>query len=263
MSWDAITNVCVVEDKNNVPSGYEVISSTTDNGDADLWKDKKMRKKITRYLAFTRERSMGGEDKVLADITVSKEDQVTPAGYTCIPHTHYSKEAVLKKKSLIIRLVNRSLTNEAITDIYLTSGKSRSKPVESTARAWEIKDLALFVRYGPILQTPVNNVPKVADLPYQYPARSNSLNEQLPAPLPRKAADITRQGTFRSPEQVAHMSGLDDVPFQLNPILLALATPDTISVPALQLKTREEILRAYQYDFSTENLVKRQAEYTS
>lgn len=34
-----------------------------------------------------------------------------------------------------------------------------------------------------------------------------SSSEQLPAPLPRKAADITRQGTFRSPEQVAHMSG--------------------------------------------------------
>lgn len=262
MSWDAITNVCVLEDKTRVPSGYEVITSTTDNTDADLWKDKK---KKTRYLAFTRNRSPDGTDNVLADITVVKEDQLTPAGYSCISHTHDSNEPVLKRKSVIIRLVNRATTNEAVTDIYITSGKARSKPVESTARSWDLKDLALYLRYGTVIQTRVNNAVNAANLPYQYPARTSSMDattEQLPPPLPRQS-NLTRQATMRSPEQIAHMSGLDDVPFELNPLLLAMENPSMISVPELTLKSREEVLRMYEYDFSTENVVKEQWALTS
>lgn len=272
MSQEPITGVCIVEDKSRVPAGFEVISLTTDNYDADLWKDKKLRKKITRYLAFTRMKDAVRGDKVLGDLTVMKEDIPTPHGFTCITHTEDTKEVVLKKKCVIIRLVDRKDTNEAVMDIYITSGKSRSRPVESTARGWEIKDLALFLRYGPVVHHSPSNGPTPADLPYQYPVRQNTIeysNEPAPSaaipvssPLYHRPT-LTRQSTMRSPEHKAHMSGIDGVPFTLNPMLVAASNPDRISVPQLELKTREEILRLYEYDFSTERSVKRQAALTS
>uniref|UniRef100_A0A3B3UL79 Uncharacterized LOC106941598 n=1 Tax=Poecilia latipinna TaxID=48699 RepID=A0A3B3UL79_9TELE len=54
MSMDPITGVGVVASRNRAPSGYDVISITTDGLDADLWKDGLFKSKVTRYLCFTR-----------------------------------------------------------------------------------------------------------------------------------------------------------------------------------------------------------------
>ncbi|MED6233624.1 Multivesicular body subunit 12B [Ataeniobius toweri] len=54
MSLDPITGVGVVASRNRAPTGYDVISTTTDGLDADLWKDGLFKSKVTRYLCFTR-----------------------------------------------------------------------------------------------------------------------------------------------------------------------------------------------------------------
>ncbi|NP_001016572.1 multivesicular body subunit 12B [Xenopus tropicalis] len=54
LSMDPITGVGVVASRNRAPTGYDVISQTTDGLDADLWKDGLFKSKVTRYLCFTR-----------------------------------------------------------------------------------------------------------------------------------------------------------------------------------------------------------------
>eukprot|EP00057_Strongylocentrotus_purpuratus_P005994 XP_011660468.1 PREDICTED: multivesicular body subunit 12B [Strongylocentrotus purpuratus] len=258
-----ITGICIVADKSRCPDGYTVIETTTDNQDADLWKDKFLKKKITRYMCYTKNLNPLAGDNVLVDVMVIKENESIPAGYSCIQNTHDTSEPVLKKKLLVIQLFNRKATEKAITEIYLTSSKTKTKPVEVSARG-DINGINMFLRMGPVMQLiPIASVRKApVPAPRQnvnQPQSSTELPQQSgPTQLPYSwdKARSSRQSTLRTSQslnlETDILSAIEGVPFQIDPTLQAITTISTFDVPRIPYKSEMEINDQFYYDFNFE-----------
>ncbi|XP_010770210.1 multivesicular body subunit 12Ba [Notothenia coriiceps] len=89
MPMDPITGVGVVASRNRAPSGYDVVSTTTDGLDADLWKDGLFKSKVTRYLCFTRVFSKENSHlgNVLVDMKLIDIKDTLPVGFIPIQET--------------------------------------------------------------------------------------------------------------------------------------------------------------------------------
>ncbi|XP_038046432.1 multivesicular body subunit 12B-like [Patiria miniata] len=264
-----VTGVCVVADKERCPVHFQVIESTTDGQDADIWKDSFFRK-VRRYLCFTRQPAQG--NVVLTDFTVIKEGDQIPQGYTCIPTTSDSKEPVLKKKVVIAKFVMRSLVNSAICDISLTSSKAKTRPIDASPRG-EINGLYLYLKLGtlpsltsqPVPTLPYNRPHSVSN-PQPYTNNANvgyygsprkaedSAAPAQPTPYqyPSRGSTLTRQASMIQTNAATERihSAIEGVPFELHTSLQP--TDNSQDFPTLQLPTDEDVLLRYSYDFSTE-----------
>ncbi|XP_063966834.1 multivesicular body subunit 12B-like isoform X1 [Lytechinus pictus] len=265
-----ITGLCVVADKNRCPDGYTVIETTTDNQDADLWKDKLLRKKTTRYMCYTKNLTPSVGDNVVVDVMVIKENESIPAGYSCIGTTHDSDEPVLKKRLLVIQLFNRKATEKAITEIYLTSSKTKNKPVEVSPRG-DINGINLFLRLGPVMQLIPKEAVRKAPVPaprqnLPLPPQSSTESYDNTYGLPQQSgpsqlpyswdkARTSRQSTLRTSHshslETDVLSAIEGVPFQINSALQA-TTISAYDVPRIPYKSELEINNQFYYDFNFE-----------
>ncbi|XP_071801975.1 multivesicular body subunit 12B-like [Asterias amurensis] len=264
-----ITGVCVVADKSQCPKCYEVIETTTDNQDADLWKDGFFRK-VTRYVCFTRQLVQG--NFVLADLTVIKDNDQIPQGYTSIATTSDTKEPVLKKKLLIAQFVARGSTTSALCNIFLTTSKAKTRSSEGSYRA-EINGLILYLKTGPIPSQavgpvqqnaqpssnpqPYNSTPSYSygsagqqstspaqPLPYQYPPRG------------AKSGTLTRQPSMIQTNAATERihSAIEGVPFEVHASLQD--NNQSYDAPTLPFPSEQDVMFKYSYDFRTEYQIK-------
>lgn len=82
-----ITSLCVVENPNKCPKGFNVISKTYDqDSDADLWKDSSFfGRKCTRYLCLSK--TEGDINNVIKSLNVIPEKEFPPVGSNTIHKT--------------------------------------------------------------------------------------------------------------------------------------------------------------------------------
>ncbi|XP_022104864.1 multivesicular body subunit 12B-like [Acanthaster planci] len=264
-----ITGVCVVADKERRPVHYDLIENTTDNQDADIWKDSFFRK-VKRYLCFTRQPVQG--NVVLTDLTVIKEGDQIPQGYTAIPTTSDSKEPVLKKKILIVQLVMRGQVTKAICGIYLTSSKAKTRPIDASPRG-EINGLSLYLKMGTLPSPTSQTVPtdpygrphsvsnpqpymNNANMGYQGSPRTAAGSvapaHPLPYQYPSRGSTLTRQASMIQTNAATERihSAIEGVPFELHTSLQSASQSEDFQTP--QLQTAEDVLLRYSYDFRTE-----------
>ncbi|MGH0149441.1 UNVERIFIED_CONTAM: hypothetical protein FKN15_047705 [Acipenser sinensis] len=153
LPMDPITGVGVVVSRNRAPTGYEVVSQTTDGLDADLWKDGLFKSKVTRYLCFTR--------------AFSKENV---------------KEPAFRKRRLCIKFIPRDSTEAAICDIRIL-GRSKQAPPQYTFIG-ELNSMAIWYRMGmvPRTQEPLEiQTPTSSQIPTSAPNLPRHISMTLPA----------------------------------------------------------------------------------
>ncbi|XP_072015448.1 multivesicular body subunit 12B-like [Amphiura filiformis] len=296
MSSAPITSLCVVADKLKCPPGHEVIASTTDYQDADLWKDKKFGKRVTRYFCYSRNPTPS--NTVLVDLTVMKEGDQIPQGYTCLSKTSDTGESVLKKKVVLIHLVAVGSTKQAITDIYLSSAKTKQKPVEVSARG-DVNGLSLFLRMGP---TNTNSMPPIAGsnitpvaynnvttsytegqsspahIPMTTPYTNNSQGPPGPShigsdpyrtnsrpPFLNRQSTLNRTSTLRTAAASSFnvLWPIEGVPFAMNKVFSATENVSQFDVPRIEILSPEELESKYHYDFSMEYQAKQRLAVTT
>ncbi|XP_071489307.1 multivesicular body subunit 12B-like [Diadema antillarum] len=268
MADDPITGICILADKNRCPEGYQVIETTTDNQDADLWKDKVLRKKVTRYLCYTKKINPLAGNNVLIDVMVIKENEAFPAGYSCLGTTYDSGEAVLKKKLLVIKLFNRNSTQQAVSEIFLTSGKIKTKPVEVSPRG-DINGINLFLRMStlkPLTPVTPETAPALRQAPIPAP-RQNLPQPPASSGLPQQSstsqlpyswdnARTRRQSTLRTSHSLSSehdvLSAIEGVPFRISSVLQSMTNMSNFDVPPITYKSAIDINSQFSYDFNFE-----------
>ena len=119
----AVTNVVVVSEKYNCPPSYVILTKTQEGEDADFWKDKFFKTKVTRYLCYTTE-EVPDQLHIVTDLALVGLKDPIPSGYTAIRETSDSQEQSLRKHVLCLRFTPRNMTNSAITEIGLWKGTS-------------------------------------------------------------------------------------------------------------------------------------------
>ncbi|KAL4609370.1 multivesicular body subunit 12B [Arapaima gigas] len=164
LPMDPITGVGVVASRSKAPSGYDVISQTTDGLDADLWKDGLFKSKVTRYLCFTRVFSKENSHlgNVLVDMKLIDMKDTLPVGFIPIQETVDTQEQAFRKRRLCIKFIPRDSTEAAICDIRII-GKSKQAPPQYTFIG-ELNNMGIWYRMGkvPRTQEPSPNQPCVS-----------------------------------------------------------------------------------------------------
>ncbi|XP_042365535.1 multivesicular body subunit 12Ba isoform X2 [Plectropomus leopardus] len=155
MPMDPITGVGVVASRNRAPTGYDVVSTTTDGLDADLWKDGLFKSKVTRYLCFTRVFSKENSHlgNVLVDMKLIDIKDTLPVGFIPIQETVDTQEQAFRKRRLCIKFIPRDSTEAAICDIRIL-GRSKQAPPQYTFIG-ELNNMGIWYRMG--------NVPRAQD----------------------------------------------------------------------------------------------------
>nr|XP_006640562.2 PREDICTED: multivesicular body subunit 12B isoform X4 [Lepisosteus oculatus] len=150
---DPITGVGVVASRNRAPTGYDVISQTTDGLDADLWKDGLFKSKVTRYLCFTRAFSKENSHlgNVLVDMKLIDIKDTLPVGFIPIQETVDTQEQAFRKRRLCIKFIPRDSTEAAICDIRIL-GKSKQAPPQYTFIG-ELNNMGIWYRMGRVPRT--------------------------------------------------------------------------------------------------------------
>uniref|UniRef100_A0A3B5JZ04 Multivesicular body subunit 12Ba n=1 Tax=Takifugu rubripes TaxID=31033 RepID=A0A3B5JZ04_TAKRU len=166
MSMDPITGVGVVASRNRAPTGYDVVSTTTDGLDADLWKDGLFKSKVTRYLCFTRVFSKENSHlgNVLVDMKLIDIKDTLPVGFIPIQETVDTQEQAFRKRRLCIKFIPRDSTEAAICDIRIL-GRSKQAPPQYTFIG-ELNNMGIWYRMGTVpraqdsVQTPTTLNPQ-------------------------------------------------------------------------------------------------------
>uniref|UniRef100_A0A3Q3JU04 MABP domain-containing protein n=1 Tax=Monopterus albus TaxID=43700 RepID=A0A3Q3JU04_MONAL len=195
MPMDPITGVGVVASRNRAPTGYDVVSTTTDGLDADLWKDGLFKSKVTRYLCFTRAFSKENSHlgNVLVDMKLIDIKDTLPVGFIPIQETVDTQEQAFRKRRLCIKFIPRDSTEAAICDIRIL-GRSKQAPPQYTFIG-ELNNMGIWYRMG--------NVPRAQESTHT-PATNNiqnvnssSSSASVPtAPMP-KHISMTLPASFR------------------------------------------------------------------
>lgn len=277
-----IMSINVIEDPEKCPTGFVVISRTHDqDSDADLWRDGSFfGKKVTRYVCLSK--TEGISDFIVQSVTVINEKEIPPDGYALITRTADSDQKAWRKRQLCYRLMRRDQATSAVTDIIIM-GRLKKAPMGFTL-AGEINGMTVCFKCGPSV-APVNKpiatqpsqllyslspastlVPHIqssqpssvvsvvnkaptngvtgGDSPHEY-EQLTFLQPSRPAPKPPGAS-------HSSYATLAAYSGLDGVPFILNPYFQNLTLGYTNHLPVIKSKTKYEMDREYDYDFRVE-----------
>ncbi|XP_075040923.1 multivesicular body subunit 12B isoform X3 [Mixophyes fleayi] len=165
LSMDPITGVGVVASRNRAPTGYDVVSQTTDGMDADLWKDGLFKSKVTRYLCFTRAflRENSHLGNVLVDMKLIDIKDTLPVGFIPIQETVDTQEVAFRKKRLCIKFIPRDSTEAAICDIRILS-RSKQAPPQYTFIG-ELNSMGIWYRMGRVPRAPESPQPSTPSSP--------------------------------------------------------------------------------------------------
>ncbi|OCT67178.1 hypothetical protein XELAEV_18038460mg [Xenopus laevis] len=190
LSMDPITGVGVVASRNRAPTGYDVISQTTDGLDADLWKDGLFKSKVTRYLCFTRvfSRENSHLGNVLVDMKLIDIKDTLPVGFIPIQETVDTQEVAFRKKRLCIKFIPRDSTEAAICDIRILS-RSKQAPPQYTFIG-ELNSMGIWYRMGRVPRAPDSPQPSTPSSPSAIVTSASAPN------LPRHIS-LTLPATFR------------------------------------------------------------------
>ncbi|XP_035235476.1 multivesicular body subunit 12B-like isoform X1 [Anguilla rostrata] len=265
LPMDPITGVGVVASRNRAPTGYEVVSQTTDGVDADLWKDGLFKSKVTRYLCFTRafakENSHLGN--VLVDMRLIDMKDTLPVGFIPIHETVDTQEPAFRKRRLCIKFIPRDSTEAAICDVRIMA-RSKQAPPQYTFIG-EMNSMGIWYRMGrvPQLEEPSLNqtVPEsdtatpgghVTTTPTRTPALPKNISMTLPASFSRK--NSTRPDFEHQNSNLYAISAMDGVPFTISEkFAWASANMDQVDLMGITIKSLAEIEKEYEYSFRTEH----------
>lgn len=262
MPMDPITGVGVVASRNRAPTGYDVVSTTTDGLDADLWKDGLFKSKVTRYLCFTRVFSKENSHlgNVLVDMKLIDIKDTLPVGFIPIQETVDTQEQAFRKRRLCIKFIPRDSTEAAICDIRIL-GRSKQAPPQYTFIG-ELNNMGIWYRMG--------NVPRAQDSTHT-PTTNNiqNVNSSSSAPVPAapmpKHISMTLPASFRGKNttrpdyehqnsNLYAISAMDGVPFMISE-KFACASSDLqqVDLMGITIKSLAEIEKEYDYSFRTEH----------
>ncbi|XP_029468082.1 multivesicular body subunit 12B isoform X1 [Rhinatrema bivittatum] len=257
LSMDPITGVGVVASRNRAPTGYSVVSQTTDGLDADLWKDGLFKSKVTRYLCFTRSFSKENSHlgNVLVDMKLIDIKDTLPVGFIPIQETVDTQEIAFRKRRLCIKFIPRDSTEAAICDIRIL-GKSKQAPPQYTFIG-ELNNMGIWYRMG--------RVPRAQESsPPSSPSSQISPSSSAPAPnLPRHIS-LTLPASFRGRNNTRPdfehqhsnlytISAMDGVPFMISEkFACAAEAMQEADLLGITIKSMAEIEKEYEYSFRTE-----------
>ncbi|XP_048875906.1 multivesicular body subunit 12Ba isoform X1 [Brienomyrus brachyistius] len=262
LPMDPITGVGVVASRNKAPSGYDVISQTTDGFDADLWKDGLFKSKVTRYLCFTRVFSKENSHlgNVLVDMKLIDMKDTLPVGFIPIQETVDTQEQAFRKRRLCIKFIPRDSTEAAICDIRIL-GRSKQAPPQYTFIG-ELNSMGIWYRMGKV---PRAEEPTQNQSPTTQPVTSASTPSPAPAPIPIRhismtlPANFSRKSTTRPDYEHQNsnlyaISAMDGVPFMISEKFAYVSSDlQQVDLMAITIKSLAEIEKEYEYSFRTEH----------
>nr|XP_015222301.1 PREDICTED: multivesicular body subunit 12B isoform X1 [Lepisosteus oculatus] len=217
---DPITGVGVVASRNRAPTGYDVISQTTDGLDADLWKDGLFKSKVTRYLCFTRAFSKENSHlgNVLVDMKLIDIKDTLPVGFIPIQETVDTQEQAFRKRRLCIKFIPRDSTEAAICDIRIL-GKSKQAPPQYTFIG-ELNNMGIWYRMGRVPRTqepsqpPTPTSQTVTTAAPPGPNLPRHISMTLPACF--RGKNSTRPDYEHQNSSLYAISAMDGVPFMIS-----------------------------------------------
>lgn len=267
LPMDPITGVGVVASRNRAPTGYEVVSQTTDGVDADLWKDGLFKSKVTRYLCFTRafakENSHLGN--VLVDMRLIDMKDTLPVGFIPIHETVDTQEPAFRKRRLCIKFIPRDSTEAAICDIRIMA-RSKQAPPQYTFIG-EMNSMGIWYRMGMVPQseeasptqpapesdtTAPAGAPVTSTTPTRVPSLPKNISMTLPASFSRK--NSTRPDFEHQNSNLYAISAMDGVPFTISDkFAWASANMEQVDLMGITIKSLADIEKEYEYSFRTEH----------
>ncbi|XP_058861325.1 multivesicular body subunit 12B-like isoform X1 [Acipenser ruthenus] len=258
LPMDPITGVGVVVSRNRAPTGYEVVSQTTDGLDADLWKDGLFKSKVTRYLCFTRAFSKENSHlgNVLVDMKLIDIKDTLPVGFIPMQETVDTQEPAFRKRRLCIKFIPRDSTEAAICDIRIL-GRSKQAPPQYTFIG-ELNSMAIWYRMGrvPRTQEPLEiQTLTSSQIPTSAPAPAPNLPRHISMTLPAsfRGKNNTRPDYEHQSSNLYAISAMDGVPFMISE-KFACASNDMqqVDLMGITIKSLAEIEEEYDYSFRTE-----------
>nr|XP_057920598.1 multivesicular body subunit 12Ba [Doryrhamphus excisus] len=263
MPMDPITGVGVVASRSRAPTGYDVVSTTTDGLDADLWKDGLFKSKVTRYLCFTRVFSKENSHlgNVLVDMKLIDIKDTLPVGFIPIQETVDTQEQAFRKRRLCIKFIPRDSTEAAICDIRIL-GRSKQAPPQYTFIG-ELNNMGIWYRMGTVPRTQdTTHTSSVNDVQNM---NSTSSSASVPAPPMTKNISMTLPASFRGKNttrpdyehqnsNLYAISAMDGVPFMISEkFACASSELQQVDLIGITIKTLAEIEKEYDYSFRTEH----------
>ncbi|XP_005987371.1 multivesicular body subunit 12Ba isoform X2 [Latimeria chalumnae] len=249
---DPITGVGVVASRNRAPTGYDVVSQTTDGLDADLWKDGLFKSKVTRYLCFTRSFSKENSHlgNVLVDMKLIDIKDTLPVGFIPIQETVDTQESAFRKKRLCIKFIPRDSTEAAICDIKIL-GRSKQAPPQYTFIG-ELNNMGIWYRMGKVPRTqeqsqPTTPVSQVQDSsPTFVPNLPRHISLTLPASF-RGKSHSTRPDFEHQNSNLYAISAMDGVPFMISEkFSCASEAMQQVDLMGITIKSLADIEKEYQ-----------------
>jgi len=267
-----VTEICIVADKSRCPPGYGVIAKAYDDtsSEADVWKDGLFAfSRVYRYICVCKSPPQNSfVCNVVADLALVNDKDIVPAGYVAIEYTTDTREKALRKKLLCVRTVPRETTVDAVSDLIILAKQKR--PPQGFTLAGEIDGLLLCYKYGvipPDFPGNRSNANVYPNLPYPIHPLSHTSNG--PASTPTRPApplpiqnhmqgSANRNSWNENPYArqtsisgaPAH-SGIDGVPFELNPRIKISQSNNNNRLPVLRPINSSE----FDYTFSIENSI--------
>lgn len=220
LSMDPITGVGVVASRNRAPTGYDVVSQTTDGLDADLWKDGLFKSKVTRYLCFTRafSRENSHLGNVLVDMKLIDIKDTLPVGFIPIQETVDTQEVAFRKKRLCIKFIPRDSTEAAICDIRILS-RSKQAPPQYTFIG-ELNSMGIWYRMGRVPRAPESPQPSTPSSPTAVVTSASAPNLprhiSLTLPATFRGRNNTRPDFENQQSNLYAISAMDGVPFMIS-----------------------------------------------
>ncbi|TNN46844.1 Multivesicular body subunit 12B [Liparis tanakae] len=226
MPMDPITGVGVVASRNRAPTGYDVVSTTTDGLDADLWKDGLFKSKVTRYLCFTRAFSKENSHlgNVLVDMKLIDIKDTLPVGFIPIQETVDTQEQAFRKRRLCIKFIPRDSTEAAICDIRIL-GRSRQAPPQYTFIG-ELNNMGIWYRMGNVHRaqdsthtpTSTNNLHNLSSPCSSAPGPAAPMPKHISMTLPAsfRGKTTTRPDYEHQNSNLYAISAMDGVPFTIS-----------------------------------------------
>ncbi|XP_077398925.1 multivesicular body subunit 12B-like isoform X3 [Vanacampus margaritifer] len=225
MPMDPITGVGVVASRSRAPTGYDVISTTTDGLDADLWKDGLFKSKVTRYLCFTRVFSKENSHlgNVLVDMKLIDIKDTLPVGFIPIQETVDTQEQAFRKRRLCIKFIPRDSTEAAICDIRIL-GRSKQAPPQYTFIG-ELNNMGIWYRMGTVPRTQesshtsaMTDIQNVNSTSISTPVPPASVTKHFSMTLPAsfRGKTATRPDYEHQNSSFYAISAMDGVPFMIS-----------------------------------------------
>ncbi|XP_061703709.1 multivesicular body subunit 12Ba isoform X3 [Syngnathoides biaculeatus] len=260
---DPITGVGVVASRSKAPTGYDVVSTTTDGLDADLWKDGLFKSKVTRYLCFTRVFSKENSHlgNVLVDMKLIDIKDTLPVGFIPIQETVDTQEQAFRKRRLCIKFIPRDSTEAAICDIRIL-GRSKQAPPQYTFIG-ELNNMGIWYRMGAVPRTQdpyhtstVNDVQIMNSVSASAPVQPTSMTKHFSMTLPAtfRGKNTTRPDYEHQNSNFYAISAMDGVPFMISEkFACASSELQQVDLIGITIKTLAEIEKEYDYSFRTEH----------